>query len=75
MTRRSADFWCRRRGLGLLGVIPNITGILSGRIRTDNFDNFTSDMLDYPSQEDIHRRDEEMRRWYFPNSKPGDLVA
>lgn len=63
------------RGLGLLGVIPNITGILSGRIRTDSFDNFSSDMLGYPSQEDIRRRDEEMRRRYFPNSKPGDLIA
>ncbi|WP_312163334.1 HNH endonuclease signature motif containing protein [Phenylobacterium sp.] len=65
----------RVNGLGLLGLIPNITGILSGRIRTDSFDNFTSDMLGYPSQEDIRRRNEELRRRYFPNSKPGDLVA
>lgn len=65
----------RVNGLGLLGLIPNITGILSGRIRTDNFDNFTSDMLGYPSQEDLRQRDEELRRRYFPNSKPGDLVA
>ncbi|WP_337185320.1 HNH endonuclease signature motif containing protein [Phenylobacterium sp.] len=63
------------RGLGVLGLIPNITGILSGRVRTDNFDNFTSDMLGYPSQEDIRHRNEEVRRRYFPNSKPGDLVA
>jgi len=63
------------RGVGLLDMIPNITGILSGRIRTDSFDNFTSDMLGYPSQEDIRRRNEEMRRRYFPNSEPGDLVA
>lgn len=63
------------RGFGLLGLIPNITGLLSGRIRTDSFDNFTNDMLGYPSQEDIRHRKEELRRRYFPNSKPGDLVA
>jgi hypothetical protein len=62
------------KGLGILGLIPNLTGILSGRIRTDSFDNFTSDMLGYPSQEDLRRRNEEFRQRYFPDSKPGDLV-
>lgn len=38
--------------LGELGVIPNITGILSGRIRMDTFDNFASDMMGMPSRQD-----------------------
>lgn len=45
------------RGLGLLQIIPDITGILSGRIRTDNWNNFMSDMLGVPSQRD-------MEQWY-----------
>ncbi|HVY34248.1 MAG TPA: HNH endonuclease signature motif containing protein [Caulobacteraceae bacterium] len=47
----------RLRGLGLLQIIPDITGILSGRIRTDNWNNFMSDMIGVPSQQD-------MDEWY-----------
>lgn len=43
----------RVRGLGLLGIIPNITGILSGRIRTDTPLHFWYDMIGYPSPDDI----------------------
>ena len=58
------------RGLGIFSWIPNVTGMLSGRIRTDSFDNFTSDMLGYPSQEDLRQRNEEIRRRYFPIQSP-----
>ena len=47
------------RGFGLLGIIPNITGILSDRIRTDSVDNFVSDMLRQPIQEDLRKYIEE----------------
>jgi hypothetical protein len=63
------------RSLGALGLIPNITGILSGRIRTDSFENFASDLIGVPSPEDLRRQNEEFRKRNFPNSKPGDQVA
>jgi hypothetical protein len=62
------------RGLGLLQIIPDITGILSGRIRTDNFDNFASDMMGLPSQEDQRRALENQQRQLNPNWKPGDPI-
>ena len=60
------------RGLGLLGILPNITGLLSGRIRTDTFDNLTSDMFGVPSEEDQHRNFEDRQRTLNPKWKPGD---
>ena len=63
------------RSLGALSLIPNILGLLSGRIRTDSFDNFSSDMLGWPSQEDIRLRQEEMRKRFAPDSPPGTLVS
>jgi len=62
------------KGLGLLGIIPNITGILSGRIRTDSFDNFTSDMMGFPSEEDRRRAFEDYQRLLNPKWKPGDPI-
>ncbi len=45
----------RMNGLGLLGIIPTITGLLSGRIRTDTPMHFWSDMAGVPdpSEEDV----------------------
>jgi hypothetical protein len=63
------------RGLGALDLIPTITGLLSGRIRTDSWENFVSDMTGIPSAEDVRRQNEELRKRYFPNTKPGDWVA
>jgi hypothetical protein len=60
------------KGFGVLGIIPNITGILSGRIRTDTFDNFTSDMMGLPSQEDRRKAFEHRQRMLNPRWKPGD---
>lgn len=45
------------RGLGLLDLIPNIAGILSGRIRTDTPVHFWNDMLGYSSEDDLPRKD------------------
>ena len=42
-------------GLGLWSIIPDITGIISGRIRTGSFDNFANDMIGMPSQEDLRK--------------------
>jgi hypothetical protein len=63
------------RGLGALDLIPNITGLLSGRIRTDSWENFASDVIGVPSPEDMRQQNEELRKRYFPNTKPGDWVA
>lgn len=41
------------RGFGLLGLIPNLTGILSGRIRTDSQEHFYNDLLGYSSEDDF----------------------
>jgi len=41
------------RGFGLLGTFSNLTGILSGRVRTDSFPNFTTDMLGLPSLDEL----------------------
>jgi hypothetical protein len=61
------------RGFGPLGIVTGLTGILSGRIRTDSFDNFVSDMMGVPSQEDVWRSNEEYRKRNHPKSKPGDV--
>jgi len=60
------------KGLGLLGIIPDIMGILSGRIRTDTFDDFASDMMGAPSQEDRREAFEAEQRRLNPKWKPGD---
>jgi hypothetical protein len=62
----------RLNGLGILGIIPNITGVLSGRIRTDTQDNFWSDLMGLPSQEDRRKAFEEEQRRLDPKRKPGD---
>lgn len=60
------------RGLGLLGIVPSITGVLSGSIRMDTFDNFWSDMLGLPSEEDQRKAFEDRQRVINPKWKPGD---
>jgi hypothetical protein len=62
-------------GLGWLGIIPDITGILSGRIRTDTFDNFASDLIGIPSEEDRRKALEEEQRRLNPKWKPGDPIS
>lgn len=60
------------RGLGVLSVVPWITGMLSGRIRTDSFDNYISDLIGVPSQEDREKYLRENQKKWNPNWKPGD---
>lgn len=60
------------KGLGLLSIIPNITGILSGRIRTDKPENFVYDLLGYPTPEDQRKMIEEQQRLHNPKWKWGD---
>lgn len=45
------------RGLGLLGIIPNITGVLSGRVGTDTPVHFWNDLLGLSSEDDIPPKD------------------
>jgi RHS repeat-associated protein len=47
------------RTLGVSNVITSISGILSGRIRTDSFGNMISDMLGVESPEDTMKREAE----------------
>lgn len=61
------------RGFGPLSVIPDLLGILTGRIRTDNYDNFTSDLMGLQSQEDFWREQEEIRQRTAPNAPPGTI--
>lgn len=62
-------------GLGLWQIPSDILGMFSGRIRTDSFDNFSSDMQGIPSQQDRRDWDERVRKTLFPGTKPGDKVA
>lgn len=45
------------RGLGILGWLPSITGVLSGRIRTDTPIHFWNDISGLPSADDPLPRD------------------
>jgi hypothetical protein len=60
------------RSIEPLTVLSGILGILSGRVRTDTFDNFSSDMMGYPSQEDRRKAFEQQQKAINPNWKPGD---
>lgn len=56
------------RSLGPLSIFGDILGMISGRIRTDNWDNFTSDMMGVPSLED-------QQKAINPNWKQGDPIV
>lgn len=65
-------FGGRVGALGRLGFLSDITGILSGRIRTNSLMNFASDLMGVPSPEDQQRIEQEFQRSINPNWKPGD---
>jgi len=76
--------WSKRPGIARafggrvvrgLGMLPSITGILSGRIRTDTFDNFVSDMMGWPSEADRQRALEREQQIINPAWKPGDPIV
>lgn len=46
--------------------------MLSGRIRTDSFDNYISDLIGIPSQEEHEKYLRENQKKWNPNWKPGD---
>lgn len=54
------------RGLGILSILPNLVGLLSGRIRQDTPLNALSDLVGVPSPADEQRLLDEAR-------KPGGL--
>jgi hypothetical protein len=58
------------RGFGGILNPLNLLGIASGRIRTDNFSNFASDMVGVPSPEDLAREKEAQRRRSQPSWCP-----
>jgi hypothetical protein len=62
-------------GLGLISPFSDLLGIISGRIRTDSLDNFSSDMMGMPSQEDLRRERENIQKQLFPQAKPGEIWA
>jgi len=41
---------------GIFSIIPDVTGILSGRIRTDSWDNFGADLVGIPSHSDQEKQ-------------------
>jgi hypothetical protein len=63
------------RAFPMLNALSDITGILSGRIRTDNFDNFAHDMTGTPSKEDLMKEIEKEQKEINPNWKPGDPIV
>ena len=60
------------RAFGPLSLLSDVTGMLSGRIRTDNLDNFSSDVLGLPSREDRLKAYEDLQRGWNPSWKWGD---
>ena len=58
--------------LGPFSILSDITGILSGRIRTDSMENFAYDMMGQPSPEDRRKAYELYQRSLNPKWKPGD---
>lgn len=49
------------RGMGVLGILPNVLGVLNGRIRTDDPIHFLYDMMGFPAPDD-----------HLP--KPGEVI-
>jgi hypothetical protein len=60
------------RGFPLINIIPTLTGILSGRIRTDTPKNFYYDFFGEPTPEDRQNMHDELQRLYDPKWRPGD---
>lgn len=63
------------RALPPLSVISDVMGLLSGRIRTDSFDNFSNDMMGLPSEDDLRTERENQQRAINPNWKRGDPIV
>jgi len=62
-------------GVGLISPFSDVLGMISGRIRTDSSDNFVSDMMGWPSQQDIREQNERIRRQFCPRESPGTICT
>jgi hypothetical protein len=62
------------RGLGLLGIIPWVTGFLSGNIRTDTPTHMLYDMAGFPAPDDYDKMVDPTCRAMGIN-KPGGLCT
>jgi hypothetical protein len=79
--------WARRAAIarafggrvgGLLGPLAwplDVLGVLSGRIRSDTFDNFAHDLVGQPSWQDQRQKYEDYQRGLDPNWKPGKSAS
>jgi hypothetical protein len=63
------------RSVPILDGLSIITGVLSGRIRIDNPDNFINDIFGMPSKEDQRKAYERYQRAIDPGWKPGDMAV
>jgi len=61
-------------GAAPLEILSGALGILSGRVRTDSFDNFANDYFGFPSREDKRKAFEQWQKQIDPDWKPGDLA-
>lgn len=50
------------RGLGPLFLLPDLLGVLNGRIRSDSFSHFVNDLMGYTSPDDLDRLAEDTCR-------------
>lgn len=57
------------RGMGWINTLASLTGLASGRTRTDSFSHFTTDMLGLPPLE--YTQPGGMAKWTTPDCPPG----
>ncbi len=60
-----------QRGLGVLSIIPTLTGILSGRISIDSVEDFANSMMGQPTRREI----EQEQKRHNPKWKRGDPIV
>jgi hypothetical protein len=63
------------RSIEPLSLLSGLLGLVSGRIRTDSFNDFMGDMTGIPSPDDQERALESQQRALNPNWKPGDPLG
>lgn len=71
---RVASITRSARGMDI-SLLSDLLGMVSGRIRTDNIDNWVSDLSGIPSQEDRLKALEREQKRLNPKWKPGDPIV